>query len=157
MPRTTIVSEPILPGEILSGLPAQEDGAVLLFLGVVRDHNLGRAVSGLEYDVYQGMAEKVLAEIAGEASEEFGTDRIVAAHRIGHLRVGEVSTAIAVATPHREEAYAASRYIIEELKRRLPVWKKEHYSEGDTDWVGNQVNPGGGEGEFPGEGVAEGE
>jgi molybdopterin synthase catalytic subunit len=134
--KTTIVSEPIFPGEILTGFPSFEDGACLLFLGVVRDHNQGRVVTGLTYEVYQGMAEKTLAAIAAEASHRFGTDRITVLHRVGELGVGDVSTAIAVATPHREEAYEASRYIIEELKRRLPIWKRERYLEGDSDWIG---------------------
>ena len=134
--RTAIVSEPILPAEILTGFPSFEDGACLLFLGVVRDHNQGRVVTGLDYEVYHGMAEKTLAAIAAEASHRFGTDRITVLHRVGELGVGDVSTAIAVATPHRGEAYEASRYIIEELKHRLPIWKRERYLEGDSDWIG---------------------
>ncbi len=120
---------------LLSGFSASEDGAVLLFLGTVRDHNDGRRVEGLEYEAYREMGEEVLAAIAGEAEERFGTDRIHVYHRTGRLAVGEVSTVIAVATPHREEAYGASRYIIEEIKKRLPVWKKEKYVGGDTSWV----------------------
>jgi molybdopterin synthase catalytic subunit len=85
------------------------------------------------------MAEKTLAGIAAEASHRFGTDRITVLHRVGKLRVGEVSTAIAVATPHRGEAYEASRFIIEELKQRLPIWKREHYLEGDSHWVGGSM------------------
>jgi len=137
--NTAIVAEPILPQEVLSDFPSHEDGACLLFLGVVRDHNQGRAVSGLDYEVYRGMAEKTLADIAAEASHRFGTDRITVLHRVGELLVGEVSTAIAVATPHRREAYEASRYIIEELKQRLPIWKRERYLEGDSQWVGGST------------------
>lgn len=137
--NTAIVTEPILPDAILRDFPASEDGACLLFLGVVRDHNEGRAVSGLGYEVYQGMAEKTLAEIASEASLKFGTDRIKVLHRVGELSVGEISTAIATATPHRGEAYEASRYIIEELKRRLPIWKREHYLEGESQWVAGNL------------------
>jgi len=139
--KTAIVADPIMPEEVLSDFPSREDGACLLFLGVVRDHNQGRAVSGLDYEVYRGMAEKTLAGIAAEASHRFGTDRITVLHRVGELRVGDVSTAIAVATPHRGEAYEASRYIIEELKQRLPVWKREHYLEGDSHWVGGSMTP----------------
>lgn len=138
MLRTAIVSEPIRPAELLGGLPSSQDGVCLLFLGVVRDHNEGRSVSGLEYEAYQGMAERTLAAIAEEASHRHGTDRITVLHRVGELAVGEVSTAIAVATPHRGEAYSASRFIIEEIKVRLPVWKREHYLEGDSRWVGGQ-------------------
>ncbi|NNM07016.1 MAG: molybdenum cofactor biosynthesis protein MoaE [Gemmatimonadetes bacterium] len=159
MVRSGIVSDPIAPEAVLADLNSSTDGACLLFLGVVRDHNEGRPVSGLDYEVYQGMAEKTLADISSEASHRFGTDRIVVLHRIGELNVGEVSTAIAVATPHRGEAYEASRYIIEELKRRLPIWKREHYLDGQTRWVGGH-DPGpesvtagrGGVGPRPGQG-----
>ena len=142
-----IGSGPANPGRFLSGFAAPEDGAVLLFLGTVRNHNDGRAVEGLEYEAYREMGEEVLAAIAGEAEERFGTHRIGLYHRTGVLAVGEVSTVIAVATPHREEAYLASRYIIEEIKKRLPVWKKERYVEGETRWVEGQVPPGSAGGE----------
>ena len=135
---TRIVTGPIGPEEVLSGLTTPQDGACLLFLGVVRDHNLGRSVSGLDYEVYEEMAEKTLRAIVAEASHRFGTDRINVLHRVGALRVGEISTAIAVATPHRAEAYDASRYIMEELKERLPIWKREHYLDGESAWVGSE-------------------
>jgi len=136
---TAIVTEPIRPEAVLKSLASPEDGACLLFLGVVRNHNEGKAVSGLEYEAYEGMAERTLSDIAAETSHRFGTDRIMVLHRIGALRIGEVSTAIAVATPHREEAYRASRYVIEELKQRLPVWKREQYEGGESRWVGSQL------------------
>lgn len=125
----------------LRGFASPEDGAVLLFLGTVRNHNLGRAVEGLEYEAYREMGEEILARIAREAETSFQTQRIGIYHRTGTLAVGEVSTVIAVATPHREEAYGASRYIIEEIKKRLPVWKKEMYVEGDASWVQGRVPP----------------
>ena len=155
--RTAIVSDPILPAVVLSDFPSSVDGACLLFLGVVRDHNKGRGVSGLDYEVYQGMAETTLEAIVHEASQRFGTDRITALHRIGELQVGEVSTAIAVATPHRGEAYEASRYIIEELKERLPIWKREHYLDGGSDWVNGNKDSGAGEGAPGLSGKGEGE
>ncbi len=114
---------------------ADQDGASLLFLGVVRDHNDGRSVAGVQYDAYEEMAEQVLSEIVDEAARAAGTDRVAAVHRIGELSIGEVSVAIAVSSPHRAEAYDASRYIIEEIKKRLPVWKKERYSDGVEEWV----------------------
>ncbi len=118
-----------------TGLGTEEDGAVLLFLGTVRDRNRGRAVEGIEYEAYREMGEEVLEAIAEEVAERFGTDRTRIHHRVGRLGVGEVSTLIAVGAPHRDEAYRASRYIIEELKRRLPVWKKELYLDGRQEWA----------------------
>jgi len=140
MVKTAIVNEPIQPEAVLRDFPSRVDGACLLFLGVVREQNEGREVTGLQYEVYEGMAEKTLGDIASEASHRYGTDRITVMHRVGELQVGDVSTAIAVATPHRGEAYDASRYIIEELKRRLPIWKREHYREGDSEWLGAGVD-----------------
>lgn len=139
MPRIGITERPISAQEFLDGVATSQDGALLLFLGVVRDHHGGRRVRGLVYEAYREMAEETLARIAAEAEERFGTDRIVVLHRVGTLEVGEVSTAIAVATPHREEAFGASRYIIEEIKKRLPVWKLESYLEGDSEWVKGHV------------------
>jgi len=139
MIRTGITENPIRAEDFIAAVPSSSDGAVLLFLGVVRDHHGGRSVRGLVYEAYAEMAEETLGEIAEEAEERFGTDRIVVLHRVGALAVGEVSTAVAVATPHREEAYGASRYIIEEIKMRLPVWKQEEYVEGDRAWVKGHV------------------
>jgi len=143
VPKTALVDSPIRPEAVLEGLASPQDGACVLFLGVVRDHNDGRAVTGLEYEAYREMAEGTLSAIAVEASHRFGPNRIRVLHRLGELRVGEVSTAIAVATPHRAEAFEASRYIIEEIKRRLPVWKREHYVDGDAHWVGSTLEGGG--------------
>ena len=135
MSFAAIVREPIDPAHVLSLIGADQDGASLLFLGVVRDHNDGRSVGGVRYDAYEEMAARVLLEIVDEATRSAHTDRVAAVHRIGELKVGEVSVAIAVSSPHRAEAYDASRYIIEEIKKRLPVWKKERYSDGAERWV----------------------
>ena len=112
-----------------------EDGAVVLFLGTVRDHAEGRSVRGIRYEAYREMAEGVLAEITAEAARRLRTDRIAVIHRVGDLAVGEISVAIATSSPHRAEAYEASRYVIEEIKKRLPVWKLEQYVEGAPAWV----------------------
>ena len=135
MTVAAIVREPIDPAQVLTMIGADQDGASLLFLGVVRDHNDGRSVGGIRYDTYEEMAADVLSEIVSEAAQSAGTDRVAAVHRIGELGVGEVSVAIAVSSPHRAEAYEASRYIIEEIKKRLPVWKKERYGDGAEEWV----------------------
>ncbi len=141
MRHAAIVHEPIDPGAVLERVGEDRDGAVVLFLGVVRDHADGRAVSGVRYDAYEDMAIDVLTAIVGEAGDRFRTDRVAAVHRVGALRVGEVSVAIAVSSPHRAEAYEASRYVIEEIKRRLPVWKKERYVGGNEAWVEGAVPP----------------
>ena len=130
------------PAEVLARVGDDRDGASILFLGVVRDHADGRPVEGMRYDAYVEMAEGVLGDIAREAAERAGTDRLAVVHRVGELTIGEVSVAIAVSSPHRAESFDASRYVIEEIKKRLPVWKKEHYTDGAAEWVKGTVPPG---------------
>ncbi len=142
LPHSAVGTAPIDPTSVLERVGERADGAALLFLGVVRDHADGRPVEGMRYDAYVEMAEGVLAEIAAEAAERLGTDRVAVVHRTGELAIGEVSVAIAVSSPHRAEAYDASRYVIEEIKKRLPVWKKEHYTDGAAAWVEGAVPPG---------------
>ena len=139
--RASVTAGPIDPGDVLGSVGAHGDGAVLLFLGTVRDHSDGAAVEGLTYEAYQAMAERELARIAAEAAERAGTDRLAVVHRVGALAIGDVSVAIAVSTPHRAEAYDASRYVIEEIKKRLPVWKREHYVGAGSRWVEGTTPP----------------
>lgn len=138
----SVVEGVIEPTELLARVGDRADGAAILFLGVVRDHADGRPVDGMRYDAYLEMAEGVLSQIASEAAERLGTDRVAVVHRTGELAIGDVSVAIAVSSPHRAEAYDASRYVIEEIKKRLPVWKKEHYTDGTAEWVEGTVPPG---------------
>lgn len=139
--RAWITSDAIDPAAVLGLVGAREDGAALLFLGVVRDHNDGRAVIGIRYEAYVEMAERVLAEIAAEAAERLATDRLAVVHRIGELAVGEASVAIAVSSPHRAEAFDACRHVIEEIKARLPVWKEERYAGEPSRWLEGVVPP----------------
>jgi len=133
--RTAIVDREIHSSKLLEEVARHSNGAVILFLGTVRDTHEGRAVTGMEYSAYRSMAEREMAEIAKEAAAQFGTDDIVVEHRVGALELGDASVAIAVAHPHRGKAYEASRYVIEQLKRRVPIWKLEHYTDGTREWV----------------------
>ena len=135
MIHASIVHTRIDTAGVLARVGAPEDGAVLLFLGTVRNHADGEAVDGMTYESYERMAAPVLAEIAREAADKLGTDRVAVVHRVGELAIGEISVAIAVSSPHRAQAYDASRYVIEEIKKRLPVWKREHYTAGHSEWV----------------------
>ena len=132
---TGVTREPIDPMAVLDRVGADAHGAALLFLGVVRNNADGRSVSGMTYEAYQEMATPVLGDIASEVVKLCGTDQVVVVHRVGELAIGEVSVAIAVSSPHRAAAYEASRYVIEEIKKRLPIWKKEHYTDGTDKWV----------------------
>jgi len=109
---------------------ASRDGALCLFLGVVRDENEGRRVLRLEYEAYADMALPLMEEIAAEARRQFGVGEVRIVHRLGRLEIGEVSVAVAAASPHRAEAFAACRYAIDTLKARVPIWKKEFYADG---------------------------
>jgi molybdopterin synthase catalytic subunit len=138
--HTAITREPIRSEAVLALVGAPEDGAVLLFLGTVRDHNDGRPVRGIHYEGYVAMAERVLAEIAEETALRLGTGRLAIVHRIGELSIGDVSVAIAASSPHRAEAFDTARYVIEEIKRRLPVWKEERYDDaGGSRWLDGEI------------------
>lgn len=130
-----IVHHVVRPEAVLAEVGGAEDGAALLFLGTVRDHADGRAVEGLCYEAYESMAREVLEAILREVADATGVERLAAVHRVGELEIGDVSVAIAVSSPHREAAYRASRMVIEAIKERLPVWKKELYVGGERKWV----------------------
>ena len=132
--HATITEAPIRLEDLLAAGSAA-DGALLLFVGRVRNHDEGRTVSRLTYEAYREMAETELADILAEAAVRYDPGHLEAVHRTGTLEVGEVSVAIAIASPHRASAYEASRYVIEEIKQRLPVWKLEHFADGERDWV----------------------
>ena len=134
--RTALVDGPIDLAALIAEVAHTSTGATLLFVGTVRDVNDGRGVSGMEYSAYRSMAERELADIVREAAKQFATEHIVVEHRLGTLELGEASVAIAVAHPHRGAAYDANRYVIEQLKQRVPIWKLEHYVDGTREWVG---------------------
>ncbi len=110
-------------------------GAVITFLGTVRDLTGDRVTVALDYEAYPGMAEKKLAEIEQETRRQWPVGDIALVHRLGRLEVGDVSVAVAVSCPHRVEAFEACRYAIDRLKELVPIWKKENWSDGSTEWV----------------------
>jgi molybdopterin synthase catalytic subunit len=110
-------------------------GAVVTFLGTVRDLTDGRVTVALDYEAYPGMAEKKMAEIEAEARGRWPVADMVMVHRLGRVEVGEVSVAVAVSCPHRDQAFEACRYAIDRLKELVPIWKKENWSDGTTEWV----------------------
>jgi molybdopterin synthase catalytic subunit len=110
-------------------------GAVVTFLGTVRDLTDGRVTVALDYEAYPGMAEKKLAEIEQETRLRWPVGDMMMIHRLGHLEVGDVSVAVAVSCPHRAQAFEACRYAIDRLKELVPIWKKENWADGSTEWV----------------------
>lgn len=111
-------------------------GAEVVFAGVVRNFNHGKRVLSMSYDALEPLAETVLREISEEAVTRFGPAlEVIVRHRVGRLQVGEASVVIVTRAPHRAEAYAASRYVIDELKHRVPIWKQENYEGGQSQWL----------------------
>jgi molybdopterin synthase catalytic subunit len=129
-----ISEEPIILERLLAIVADAAHGAQTLFLGVVRNSHEGRTVSAVTYEAFKPLARKVLLEIAREAEVKWKAHMAIA-HRLGHIQVGETSLAIAASSPHRAEAFAACRYAVEEIKRRLPIWKKEYYEGGKSRWL----------------------
>jgi molybdopterin synthase catalytic subunit len=110
-------------------------GAVVTFLGTVRDLTGDRITVALDYEAYPGMAEKKMAEIESDTRQRWQVGDMMMLHRLGHLEVGEVSVAVAVSCPHRDQAFEACRYAIDRLKELVPIWKKEYWVDGTTEWV----------------------
>jgi molybdopterin synthase catalytic subunit len=110
-------------------------GAVVLFLGTVRDLTGDQVTVALDYEAYPAMAEKKMAEIEQETRRLWPVGELLIAHRLGHLHVAEISVAVAVSCPHRAEAFEACRYAIDRLKDLVPIWKRENWADGTTEWV----------------------
>jgi molybdopterin synthase catalytic subunit len=131
-----LVREPIDVASLAG--TATGDGAVCLFVGVVRNENQGRPVLRLEYEAYEEMAVPLMEEVAAEARSLFPVTDVRLVHRLGRLEIGEASVAVAVSAPHRAGAFAACRFAIDALKARVPIWKKEFYSDGSA-WLEGQA------------------
>ena len=110
-------------------------GAIVLFLGTAREFTQNRQTSQLAYEAYAEMAERELAKLAEQAANRWPIDRCRIEHRLGRVELGETCVAVALSTPHRQEAFAAAQWIMDELKRTVPIWKQEQWSDGSQDWV----------------------
>ena len=129
-----ITNEPLDPEEITARVKDDANGAVVTFLGTTRRDTGGREVLYLEYEGYRPMADNKLAEIAEEMRERWGIENVAMFHRLGRLEIGEISLVVAVASPHRREAFAACQYSVDRIKRTVPIWKKEFFEDGAV-WV----------------------
>ena len=130
-----VTRKPLDTEAITSTVRASANGGIVTFLGTTRDETDGRRVLYLEYEAYQGMAEKMLARVAQEVRERWGITDLAIAHRLGRLEIGEVSLVVAAASPHRAEAFAACQYVVDRIKQNVPIWKKEVFEDGEV-WVG---------------------
>lgn len=129
-----LTAEPIDAAAMLAAARSS-DGGVCLFLGVVRNENEGRETTAIEYEAYEAMAESEMARIAQGLAEEWPAAQVRIRHRVGRLRVGEVSVAVLATSPHRAEAFAACRAAIDRIKTRVPIWKREFHPDGSSAWV----------------------
>jgi molybdopterin synthase catalytic subunit len=120
--------------ELLAAVQSPERGGIAVFLGLVRNHHAGRAVIRLDYSAYGPMAEAECGRIVAEAASRWDA-AVALEHRIGSLEIGDAAVAIVAASAHRESAFAACRFVIDEVKRRVPVWKREYYADGSVVWV----------------------
>lgn len=126
---------PIDPNPLLQSLGEARAGACVTFAGWVRNHNDGRAVQRLDYEAYPALAVREGERVVAEARAKFPVLGIVAVHRTGSLAIGDMAVWVGVTAEHRDAAYAASRYVIDELKARVPIWKKEHYAGAESVWI----------------------
>lgn len=143
-----VVAGPIDDIALENEVRTDADGAVIVFRGVARRQSRGRDVVHLEYEAYPEMAEKVMAQIAGEIKTRWPVTAVAMVHRTGVLEIGQASVVIAVSAPHRGEAFEAAQYAIDRLKQIVPIWKKEVWSDG-SQWIGweNEAHQGAGIGD----------
>lgn len=120
---------------VTESVRSNQAGAVILFLGTVRELTKGRRTVALDYDAYAEMANAKLTELEREARDRWPIIDVAIVHRLGHLELGDVSVAIAVSTPHRGQAFEAGQHLIDRLKELVPIWKKENWDDGSTEWV----------------------
>lgn len=132
-------SIPLEKINLREGLVSESAGAFVCFEGWVRNHNEGKKVSALEYEAYESLCQKEAQKIFQEVHEKFDVIAARCFHRAGRLEIGDMAVWIGVITAHRDESFKACRYIIDEIKFRLPIWKKEHYENGDSGWVACEV------------------
>ena len=138
-----ITTEPLEIEEVTKRVIRREAGAVNTFIGTVREFMKGKRTLFLQYETYKKMAEKKLEQITKEIEQQWPSAEVAIAHRIGRLEITDIAVIIAVSTPHRNDSYEASRYAIERIKEIVPIWKKEHWEDGE-EWIGDQkeVRPG---------------
>jgi molybdopterin synthase catalytic subunit len=129
-----LTSQPIDLATLASSIAGAERGAQVTFAGVVRNHHAGRQVVSLGYSAYAPMAEEICAELVREVEHRWSV-QVALSHRLGELVIGDVAVAIAVSSPHRGAAFDACRWLIDELKTRVPIWKHERYADGTSAWV----------------------
>lgn len=136
-----LTTSPIDAPAVLAAVASTRAGAVVLFLGTTREQTGGRPTESLDYECYPAMAERKLAELESLARERWELIEVAIVHRLGHLAPGETSVAIAVSAPHRRIAFEAGQWLIDTLKQVVPIWKRENWADGTSEWVHPGVTP----------------
>ena len=139
-PLVRLVRERIVPHDLIPPIERPEDGAIVIFEGIVRNHSRGRRTLYLDYEAYEGMALEKLRELAAQARQNFAIRTLALVHRLGRLEIGESSVLIAVFSAHRAAAFDACRWLIDTLKRTVPIWKKEYFEDGAV-WADGEPFP----------------
>ena len=130
-----LVDKPIDSAAVLDSVRSPQAGAIVLFLGTTREMTAGRRTNSLDYECYPEMTERKLTQLEADARQQWPIIKCTVVHRLGHLELGEVSVAVAVSTPHREDAFHAGRWLIDTIKQDVPIWKRENWSDGTTEWL----------------------
>lgn len=138
VPRFLVTDQPLDAAPLVALVSEPAMGAVVTFSGIVRDNFGGRMTAFLEYEAHASMATRQLASLAEAAQQRWGTGAIAIHHRIGRLDIGEGAVLIVVASPHRHEAFEAAEWIMDRIKEVVPIWKKEHWADGASEWVGDE-------------------
>lgn len=133
-----ITSEPLNPDSITELVRKNSNGAIITFLGTTRDSTDGKRVNYLEYEAYQPMAQDMIKQIFDEVKEQWEIDDLAMSHRLGKVDIGEISMVVAIASPHRKQAFEAGQYSIDRIKEIVPIWKKEFFDDGEG-WVGSET------------------
>ncbi len=135
MIEARLTPEPLDANALLREIADPQDGAAVLFLGVVRNHHQGRDVLRIDYEAYGPMALKELQKIAQDVARQHGLERVLVVHRFGRHEIGDASIAVVIGSPHRGAAFDAAREIMDRIKQEVPIWKKEYFADGSVDWV----------------------
>lgn len=135
IPIAAVVDQPIDVNRLLEATRTPAAGAVVVFLGTVREQTHGRGTDSLTYEAYATMASKELRRVLESVGNEFPVCRLAAEHRVGDLQLGDIAVVITAAGPHRDETFSAGRAAIDRIKQTVPIWKREHWSDGEIEWV----------------------
>lgn len=139
--QLTLTTDPLDVKAADAFLRVPSCGAVNLFVGTTRQFTNGKETTELAYDAYEPMALEEMKQLAADVQTRWNVERVVIQHRLGTVPIAQASVVIGVATPHRRDAYLASRFLIDTLKRQIPIWKREHYADGTTEWVEGNAPP----------------